>query len=969
MNIISSSLLFRCFVLASFMGFVTACGGEDPPEDSGDPESLVECGAGTVLQDGLCVVDEFNCPEGQVPTPAGPCSTPEVYCGSGAAFDSETGQCVSSADVRCGPGTVAVNNRCVVEGAAVCGEGTVLVDGFCALSEEVCGDGTELEGLNCQLAAEACSAHAEFDVGTGQCVDRDIIECGENTMESDNQCVSLHTFVEELAAEADLEFSTGATIEVGSEPGEQVIFTGNLTTASNLFHVYKLQAEAGQWLEVKIYSQGLPSPGFRVRQIFGPWQRRALPGYSNLPARTMLFPATEEYDLIVETSLSGVSGGPFGDESWNYVGVVTVLEAPEAQPWELYSEPIAGDLKDTRANFIEVELSDEAETLVLPEIVGQDANTTFIEMWNSPVDYAGRVPVTQNNAVTIDTDRSTAYLLIDSRDFVGPRTEYALTAVETDTLEVGATFQEEVYAEAGQVIFLSHRSSNTATLTARVYLEDDELYSNSVQANNRTSYTALNSRYGFFYAPVDGAYIVEFENTTTNVVTGLFTNSWAADVPVFSVDPVETSYLVDTLPADGLDRGDWRFYLIETEDAARVVGSAEVQSGRPDISIFNVQGDRIENFAAFNAGNIQEAAFNLWTGGVYFMAIRPFNTISGDIKLDFEAFALEALPPSETYSTSFSAEIFDVLTGTAVYFDGGAPDLRLINPNGAFVFEDLAMDYERDILELIPGSGTYTLEMVNHTEDPTLGFQIDTQVTTPFEVLNLTGGFERDFLREGALAEGEREMIVLRSLTDLIFGVVATFGEDEEAHIRLRDLNTSETVLFDEVRETIDLTSRAVNASNFVLEIEAITDIEAGYDLHLSGAEISLLNFSKEYEERVPLEYTGEETGGYLSSLEVSGCPSIGEVEITGDFDTAWRGYLHIFLHVPGMAEPIHILQPEGFGTRTQLVFPDNINTTESLDFAGQSGNGEWTLELTSTTAGTLKSHMTGWSIDLICAV
>lgn len=51
-------------------------------------------------------------------------------------------------------------------------------------------------------------------------------------------------------------------------------------------------------------------------------------------------PSNGEYDLIVENTLSTAFGGPFGDPSWSYVGVIEVVEAPAPQDWDFQNESL-----------------------------------------------------------------------------------------------------------------------------------------------------------------------------------------------------------------------------------------------------------------------------------------------------------------------------------------------------------------------------------------------------------------------------------------------------------------------------------------------------------------------------------------------------------------------------------------------------------------------------------------------------
>lgn len=82
---------------------------EEPEEIPEEPE--MTCGPGTVLQDGMCVLEQTT-----------PVEEPE-----------ETPEEPKTGDMTCGPGTVLKDGACVLD--QTCGAGTILVDGQCVLDE------------------------------------------------------------------------------------------------------------------------------------------------------------------------------------------------------------------------------------------------------------------------------------------------------------------------------------------------------------------------------------------------------------------------------------------------------------------------------------------------------------------------------------------------------------------------------------------------------------------------------------------------------------------------------------------------------------------------------------------------------------------------------------------------------------------------------------------------------------------
>ncbi len=108
---------------------------EEPTEQAPVEETPVtQCGPGTVLQDGVCVlatpVEEIPEVPIEEPTEQAPVEeTPEVS--------------------QCGPGTVLKDGECVLD--QTCGEGTVLQDGQCVLDTSVPAP-TVSKGQGTQLA-------------------------------------------------------------------------------------------------------------------------------------------------------------------------------------------------------------------------------------------------------------------------------------------------------------------------------------------------------------------------------------------------------------------------------------------------------------------------------------------------------------------------------------------------------------------------------------------------------------------------------------------------------------------------------------------------------------------------------------------------------------------------------------------------------------------------------------------------
>ncbi|HXG73583.1 MAG TPA: hypothetical protein VNK44_02015 [Candidatus Nitrosotenuis sp.] len=85
---------------------------EEPVVEPEVAEPETQCGPGTILKDGVCVLEE------QQPTPEEPVVEPEV----------------AEPETQCGPGTILKDGVCVLDER--CGPGTVFKDGVCVLEEQ-----------------------------------------------------------------------------------------------------------------------------------------------------------------------------------------------------------------------------------------------------------------------------------------------------------------------------------------------------------------------------------------------------------------------------------------------------------------------------------------------------------------------------------------------------------------------------------------------------------------------------------------------------------------------------------------------------------------------------------------------------------------------------------------------------------------------------------------------------------------
>ena len=143
-------------IIGSIFGAPTPEPIVEPPEPIVDTPKT-QCGPGTILKDGECVLD--STPEPIVDTPKTQCGPGTILKDGECVLDSTPEPIVDTPKTQCGPGTILKDGECVLDSTpepivdtpkTQCGPGTVLKDGVCTLDER-CGPGTILKDGECVL--------------------------------------------------------------------------------------------------------------------------------------------------------------------------------------------------------------------------------------------------------------------------------------------------------------------------------------------------------------------------------------------------------------------------------------------------------------------------------------------------------------------------------------------------------------------------------------------------------------------------------------------------------------------------------------------------------------------------------------------------------------------------------------------------------------------------------------------------
>ncbi len=947
-------LLFAALLLWS-------CGGDEE-----EPIQL-ECGEGTVLVDAECVVTARECPDGQVITPTGACRSPEIFCGVGAAYDTATESCVSTSEIRCGEGTVESGGRCVVAEPLSCGSGTVLADGECLLAEDACGPGTGLDELQCLPDDGACASGTQFDVVLRECVDLEVVECGENTTQVSNSCVPVGGLAAELAADADVDFSdANRTLSPGSSVGDQVIFTGTMSSSS-LFHTFPLTVEEGQWLEIRLYPNGIPSVGFRVNHPVSSWERVKPAGISNVATRQIRARANT-LDLIVNTYVSGLSGlGPFSTTGWSYVGVVEVIDPPhESHTWELGNDL---ELSLGSPQLVEIELPPGARAVIGTDSVGADLDNARLEVWELS-SFSTSYTLAPGEVAILDGDPSqtvTRQLVIDARTISGAQDQITLTSLQAISIPSGQFTEQVVTAQAGDLLRLGHVDDDGMTLGLEVRQGDEVLFeTSSAYAENRSSFSLNQVRREFFHVPADGEYTVRHINSTGSAVTGFFTNFSVEEPPRFSIADQGISDFDETLAALNLPLGDWRFVLIDAPSAAFVDASFSAGSGTLHATVYDAERKVVVDDTS--TGTSAGFEFDLLEEGTYVLALKSgssFTNLSGGINVEMQANPSSSLEPGDSLTEIFDVAVFDVLRGSASYRAGDAR-LRLLNPLGEPVFDDV-LSGSVQLLELFPATGTFTLELINDGDEPLLDPFLDVEHLTPFTTLDRSGEFQEVIERDGPLQEGDREYVLLRVQT----GTLLEAHVDQAATLTWEGQSIPGQVSSESGDEEVLFDLGSVSPGVYVLGIEAGEDLPTGYTLTLNG---EVTTFGSVSVTSTPaLAIPDNVSAGVDDQIQVSGCSEVVEIDMDIDITHTFRGDLRIELTNPA-GETIILKNRFGFSADDIIgnfneTLGANGTSAEPIDtFVGSVGNGTWTLNVSDNASfdtGTLNS----WTLNLFCAL
>ena len=649
-----------------------ACGGGENGDDAdtnsdGDETETIECGEGTLLDDelGECVAETPQCDDGEVHdallgrcVPGG-----EHYCAEGTELNENIGQCTADADLACGGDTIEDDGYCIPETQLECGPGTVVYDEQCVVADDVCAGNTEhFEGDGpCVPIEGICGEGTLFDTSQRVCIPASDLECGPGTTAEDSVCRPTQSFFDDLAEDPDLDMTSGdatGTIEVPDE-GERFSFVGNIDPPDTVDgqpvqdrDVYTLDAEAGQWLRITVFSLGLPEPGFAFGEpnedgTIGDdpdlFHRFSDVGLGIETSRDIVVPADGSYELAV-TNLPQMLGGisPAGGDDWNYVGFVETLEAPDAQSVDFLEESISGDIRDLHENLYHVdELGDiEVLQLIFNALPG-DADVE-LQVWTDETTHHSSIAA-RDSSIALEPPADSFYLLFDRIISSGADTGYSVSAHVGEPLPAGESITETLQLNTGDYVGIFQFNSENQPLAAsitdggEVLAELDELVISTAEEGQTSLY---------WYAPSSTSVTVEVENTTGQDIDSI---SFTSMVGTADSMTITDDSLYESTYDQAMSRGQRHYFQLEM--------------GYQELFAFTIDGTSSDGLVVLmdNLGEVLSEGLNTVVyqteTGAHILYVEAVESMGSGFTLTVEE--SELLEYSETSEPSITIPIVD----------------------------------------------------------------------------------------------------------------------------------------------------------------------------------------------------------------------------------------------------------------------------------------------------------------------
>ena len=231
----------------------------------GEPAKSTSCGAGTQLENGLCVATPTECDANSILIDE-ECVQIDSLCGMEATYDMTTGQCIINDTVSCGEGTQQVmdengNQVCTPEESnrLSCEENEVFdpETETCVDRDTLCGEGTEFDRTT-GLCLATCEEENLCDDGVGA-VEPEVLSCegfNESLTLVNHRDRAIDYIVDcKASVRAPLIIEGGVVINFTGDAGLWINETGSITASSNDCGPVTFEGvDGGAWLGLRIDS-------------------------------------------------------------------------------------------------------------------------------------------------------------------------------------------------------------------------------------------------------------------------------------------------------------------------------------------------------------------------------------------------------------------------------------------------------------------------------------------------------------------------------------------------------------------------------------------------------------------------------------------------------------------------------------------------------------------------------------------
>ncbi len=584
---------------------VSACG---PQVDT--------CGAGTTLQNGVCVADatDTRCGEGTLLNPETFECEPLTACGEGTVLMG--GVCEPEAE--CGPGTFLdlATNTCTPD--VVCGPGTYAdPDTHVCLPVRTCGAGTTFNPLTDDCEADfPCAPGATLNPDSGLC--ESTLACGPGQVLFDGQCVGPN---QGLALGADFVESTpdhndplyGGTPEMVTlaDDGETVLtgvigrpadVAGNGTLTQDR-DVWAFEGQSGGYYRIEVLSLGLPAPVFTLEGP-GEYLRSSSVGYEAEAKREVILPRDGRYELTVVPSAFLTSGVPLGDPEAGYVIRITEIATPGVpnhNPGADFLNPTSIDfnLKNLSDNFFGIETFTGAAVLLTFENVSAETLPSVL-VFNSQWQLVSeRQVIEEDDFVGVYVKGlGEATVVLDWRTSTGPVDDitvnmHIVPLVNRGAVQPDASSSTDTLDVSGFTAG-AYRITTAARQVVSVDIHGTGLFNPDVQVVGPGGSRALVlDDDEFFFLADNGEYVFFVFNDSPADDTGVgivMTLQTPYDLGALDLAANPTGTVAGDDLVYGFDGFERAFLVVEAPVSSMLGFDLDILAGDPDIAVYSIDG-------------------------------------------------------------------------------------------------------------------------------------------------------------------------------------------------------------------------------------------------------------------------------------------------------------------------------------------------------------------------------------------